>query len=377
MPRESKKKQKALRKPNSSPKGQKAKVTAAANVNSNCSVQTRSNSLKEVSVLNNETGKARGQIKSKVILVQQTLGERDADENLNNPMPTDNVQSFQFEEDGEMVQMEVNDGEFTSEDETEESQESQSESESEGSVENNESDEEQEAGEISNDEESSTETEMQKGHGRQPSRTPSKGEELDSPNNRKRKNSAKRQTSVEDRLDTMSSTLLAMKELLVQQGIALPGRDSAKQQQSEKQLKRGESRGTQSIHTSESETTVYGNALKQMDREEIVDSEITFKVRNENENENTLPGKREDKRESSSLDEQIDTSDELIDVVGTDLDFCDKFIAECATGGKRRKMDDKEGSNPQGEAEEVIKNAEAAKIRMLTTPGNNFNYFEP
>ena len=73
-----------------------------------------------------------------------------------------------------------------------------------------------------------------------------------------------------------------------------------------------------------------------------------------------------------SSEDRIDMSDELMEV---DMDLNDKFIAECAEEARRRKRalpeEDNIRSTAQIQADAQIREAEAAKIRMMGTPGTS------
>ena len=172
---------------------------------------------------------------------------------------------------------------------------------------------------------------------------------------------------MEDRLDTLSSTLLVMKELLVKSGISEP--DSRKAGNSPAEVKTsGKSGNDNKLTTSRSEMTIYENALENLGKvnEQIVDSEITFRVTDEMLDKQCYV--ETDKRDSTSSEkERIDTSDEIID---TELDINEKFIAGQAKDNNNNR---KRSLPPEDEerdiAEGQIRQAEASKIRMLSTLG--------
>ena len=129
--------------------------------------------------------------------------------------------------------------------------------------------------------------------------------------------------------------------------------------------------------TSSSVTTIYQNALnKELSSDQptdveifCADSEIAFKLKAAD-----LGGKRDS---SSSEEDQVDTSDEFME----DLDRhnntinVDNFIADCETEVNRRRQS-MTGSNKEvrntghEQADEIIREAEASKARILATPGN-------
>ena len=209
--------------------------------------------------------------------------------------------------------------------------------------------------------------------------------QVDSPCEKKKKGSTNKCNSVEQQLATMSTTLLAMQEIMVKNGLT-PNMASCQES--------GESFGDQhkvirtkgqSDHksqpgegiTSSSVTTIYQNALnKELSSDQPTDveifradSEIAFKLKAAD-----LGGKRDS---SSSEEDRVDTSDEFME----DLDGhnntinVDNFIADCETEANRRRQSmtasNKEVRNTGHEqADEIIHEAEASKARILATQGN-------
>ena len=185
---------------------------------------------------------------------------------------------------------------------------------------------------------------------------------------------AKRRSSVEKQLDDMSTTLKFMQEMMLKNGLFKANEDSADKTVKDKQKSEYET------NLSNSETTIYHEAVlpdnvvvqgnETIDNERgwstdniQVDPEITFKLNQDvnNSNENI----QINRRESSSSEEHIDTSDELLDV--------DKFIADCQESVRRRTQDDKGEQHlkkQMNQADQIIKDAEENKARMLATPGN-------
>ena len=117
---------------------------------------------------------------------------------------------------------------------------------------------------------------------------------------------------------------------------------------------------------SRSETTIYQEAVpwEQSNKMEV-DSEITFTLNNQKVN-----------RDSTSAEEQMDTSDELVDL------NVDKFIAECQEDARRRSHKrellgtEERQDFRMGQSHEMIKEAEEGKARMLATPGTNLSEFK-
>ena len=184
-----------------------------------------------------------------------------------------------------------------------------------------------------------------------------------------------------------NALLLAMKDLFMKK---------MESEETANKAKAGnESQGN--LNTSESDTTIYQNMLKKVTstgEETIVDSEITFKNREplpnallgNNDRQHKQTAVCEEHRFSSSSEEHVNTSDELMDV---DLDFNERFIADCEAEAKRRKCsypedDDKQiqDETPRDKSEknktnDVIREAEASRARILTTPGKVQRFANP
>ena len=175
---------------------------------------------------------------------------------------------------------------------------------------------------------------------------------------------------MEDRLDTMSTTLFAMKELLMKNGITdFPG--SGQTNPSPKKKGKESQRQGKKSDISRSETTVYKNALNRESVSDfdmdLDDPEITFKSV-----EKAVEINRQCCNQDYSSDERIDTSDELMEV---DYDIQDKFISGGASdAGNNRKQPHPEDQLPyqptaREQADNLIRANEKNKIEMLTTPG--------
>ena len=258
-------------------------------------------------------------------------------------MTNENTEAVEFEEDGETIQIEIDDGgaaanEYSSEDELNatNSQEENAEKSSDLDLESD-----PESGELAME----TDDEVDES---------GTGDETRSPV-AKRKKAKLTRRSVEDQLSSMSHTLSAMKELLMKKGIMdLPDHTHSK--------RKSTGAGTKQKvlnNQSNSDTTIYQNVLEKVDENEanqiVVDPEISFK-----------------KRDSSSSEEgRIDTSDEMMEI------NCNKFIADCAAEVNRCKQSYQEQTDgrqhnqePGQSSDEMIREAEAAKIRMIPTSGN-------
>ena len=175
-----------------------------------------------------------------------------------------------------------------------------------------------------------------------------------------------RRLSVEEKLDNLSDTLQVMKTFMMQKGfcedeqptannsrgvrnkIGTPNKSEGKKEQKEV-----------APITNESETTIYHNIL-QMNNEGIPDQvsfladpddpEIQFKNKN---------------RDSSSSEEPIDTSDEIVE----DNNVTDRFIADCAAEAERRRSGSQGGK--VNRAVEMVHEAEVSKAVMFATQGND------
>ena len=142
----------------------------------------------------------------------------------------------------------------------------------------------------------------------------------------------------EDRLNTTSSTLMAMKELMEKSGMLNMINSSKYDEQVEESS--GKEKGNEChknslANQSTSKTAIYqcalqkdhseNNTMNKQEKLEImeVDSEVTFKI-------NPQTEEVEHKQQhsfSSSSDEQVDTSDEMIEL---EINVSEKFIADCA-----------------------------------------------
>ena len=182
-----------------------------------------------------------------------------------------------------------------------------------------------------------------------------------------------KRASVKDRLDSMSDTLRAVQELLLKRGLTgndAVGNSEQKDKTTKNKNKTSKSQGEKEIistKNSTSETTI--NALEKLPvNEQLVDPEIMFKVLDEHP-VNTSDNDGRGKRDSSSSEDKIDTSDEMLEVENEPL--CqvnpDSFIAECEKEARMRS--DKTKGEAILRANQAIREAEAAKIRMLATPG--------
>ena len=288
--------------------------------------------------------------------------------------------AVQFEEDDQLIQMDVDADDFSSEGEVEESDSENADQQMEVSMNHSlistaEMDSEAEATEAESETENEEIPEHEAGRQRVG-----------------RSKETKKRVSVEDKLDTLTSTLQVMQDMMIKKGFF----EDEKTRKSEK--KKGEKpkiidkpnkkkvneMGTTSATVTSSETTIYEKAVKQVSEEfdEIrVDPEIHFRQK-----------KSKKDRISSSSDEPVDTSDEFMDV---DVPFKeDDFIAECAVANEHRGHGgfpwqsrsrnheqngrrSRSGRSPTSrwldKGEEMVWQAEAARAKIFAVPGKELN----
>ena len=106
--------------------------------------------------------------------------------------------------------------------------------------------------------------------------------------------------------------------------------------------------GKQNVNLTPSETTIYHDLINQASATQNIDPEVSFNFNRQN-------------RQSSSSD-KIDTSDDLINV------DCDQFITDCQEMA-RNKRDDAVEVNPYEVGENKTKEADQGKIPLTDTPG--------
>ena len=229
------------------------------------------------------------------------------------------IHVIQFHKDGEDIQMEISDGgaaeaEFASEENSpsKNNDNSDSESDMETDIEMQFEDEENESGEILSTTDHENNNEDREGMQR---------------NKRTKK---PRRESIEQQLALMSSTLMAMQEIMMKSGLADKIPKTAEAEEVTGKDKFGKAKkGIKGIsNVSSSETTIYKNVLEKKNDipNEIVrvDSEIDFCIKDRS---GSL--KHNQNHESSSSEEDRgDTSDELIDYELNNTNV-DKFIADC------------------------------------------------
>ena len=159
--------------------------------------------------------------------------------------------------------------------------------------------------------------------------------------------------SVQDKLDKLSNALVQMQSMMVKRGMFDPPAGNSNNESNKF--------GDRNSKPSGSETTIYCNAVEFRDPN-IEQNDIT--------EEREVPVVKE-KRDSTSSEDQVDTSDELIE-----FDEHDKFISECrrevtlqhngpSTSGYQQPRQPREESR----GDQIVKEAESAKARVLATPG--------
>ena len=158
---------------------------------------------------------------------------------------------------------------------------------------------------------------------------------------------------MEEKIDNLSNALMAMQNIMVQSGMVT---NEKKEKNSA-----GSSKGENSALNTNSEMTIYQNAVQKDDNEtiEVDGGEVILNI---SKNKSFV---------NQSSDEQGDTSDELINVNVTEQ-F--RSIADCAAEMVEQEMVEERRPNPELlEVENRIRDAEAAKMRIIATPGNDFD----
>ena len=291
------------------------------------------------------TAVAKTKIKSKVCKVSHEKEENASSEELldydDDVMDTDESEKVHFVEGDNQVDFEVHN------EESESPSDGEASTSEESDVEDGEVNESDLNHDYSESEEASTST-------------GSKGRTF-----KKKSKTGSERRSLEAKLDEVTSSLHWMQQLMKRKGLFDEEQVASADGKSErKRSKMCKNKAKQGEPTSESysETTIYHEAVMPDDKVNKiqVDDEVSFKV-------------PENNRNSTSSEDQIDTSDELLDV--------DKFIADCQEDARRRshevvdrdpdyrrhKLD---GQNETDQSTQIIREAEASKAAMLATPGN-------
>ena len=165
---------------------------------------------------------------------------------------------------------------------------------------------------------------------------------------------------MEAKIDQLSNAVLVMQNMMTTTGY-IQDKESEKAKQSKGK--------TKNIASTNSETMIYHDAVEKAVTYKRVDPEISFKEKDKN-------------RDSTSSEDKIDTSDNLMEV---EVDVNDRFIADCAAEAERQKLKGKGDNRTQGHhdsrdrqcaAKGVITEAERNRTRIFATPGtSSFNPF--
>ena len=212
--------------------------------------------------------------------------ETNSQENLNDSVNGTLTKTIQYEEDGNLISREINDGgavarKFLSDGEI--SSESNSDDEN--------TDEEQDSLSSETEEEEVTDSEVTEAI-------------------HKRKDKSRKRKRMEEKLDTLSSTVMAMQDMIKKSGILDPKEPKTKENNGKKKgkltPKKGREISDNPVDNLNSENTIYQNVLDKSRHEDVmVDSEITFKLKE---------SQIDNRWGSSSSDDCVDTSDELLEV---------------------------------------------------------------
>ena len=182
----------------------------------------------------------------------------------------------------------------------------------------------------------------------------------------KKKARKQKKRRLEEKLEVMSNTLEAMKEFFVKGGYAPNNTGKATPKSKQGGGDREEIDQTRESNQSTSQTMIYHNVLEKVTTGKIDDPEITFKIPIEGNNVQ-LESDKVRNRESSLSDDQIDTSDEMMEV---DQSIHDKFIADCeAEATRRRSKSRDETDRARCEADDIIREAEAGRAQVYAMPG--------
>ena len=158
-----------------------------------------------------------------------------------------------------------------------------------------------------------------------------------------------RRASMEQLIESLSSSVKIMQQMMASKGFAEPT-DSQRNWNN----RQGKTNSTESGSDHESETAIYQNAVPKLNTVEVShipvqgDPEIAFK--------------RNKDWDSSSSEERINTSDEM-------MDEHDHFIAECAAQADKMK-NQMIRHELRDEGERIVCEAEANKADLYATPGN-------
>ena len=259
----------------------------------------------------------------------------DQENNVMDKKSKKNVQKISFHEDDDEVDMEVQ-GNITSDDE-----DYASDSESDGEIQS-ESNEESKHDESYVEEEHAqmvTESENSQNESTDEEEIQRKLQERQ----KKKKGKCEKRVSMEKKLDTLSSNLQAMQDMMLQKGFFMEKPDkTGDSKRSDTRSDRGGK--TNENSDNESDITIYQNAVRKVTQDNsdkqvqvTVDPEKSFKVIR--------------KRDSLSSEDKIDTSDELIEVDNFRDDVHSHFIAECQAQAANQQRDEARPGPSLGESE--------------------------
>ena len=146
--------------------------------------------------------------------------------------------------------------------------------------------------------------------------------------------------SMEECLDTLSNALLEMKDMFFKSNNNIDERRKTENgpSTSKDQLKMKKRQGNLSSGSVLTDTTIYQNALNQNEEEQRTidgDPEISFKIKSVKTTQgqsDQFDQEGQKSQESSSSEDQVNTSEELMEI---DMDINDHFIADCAAEAAR------------------------------------------
>ena len=172
-----------------------------------------------------------------------------------------------------------------------------------------------------------------------------------------------RQATVEAKIDTLSTAVMGLQSMMEKRGMFNPPKTKSKKKKITSPRKKKTKCSGESIELTEStsDDTIYHNAINLGIQEHDDDSnlednpEITFNESKRN-------------RESTSSEDHVNTSDELMDI-----DVNDQFIADCAAEarGNNRNTPREDRARQVDRREKALRESEAGKARMYKKAGND------
>ena len=161
---------------------------------------------------------------------------------------------------------------------------------------------------------------------------------------------------MDDKIEKLSDALLVMQDMMLKKGVFEPQQEMGKSIKPTGKNKQGnkvdKSSGSSSV------TTIYQNSVEKVLELRVVPQQLILR------NDPEISFKTTHLRDSTSSEDQVDTSDELIDI---DLNN--------VVGGKDKARQPNEGGRQpavrmvKDKGDDALKEAEAAKARMYATPG--------